>query len=128
MNWELLLLLSLFGLIIGFLSVNGYTKRIEPLIWLLTGMFSAFILARNVTSQIFLYGIALGLTWGILNGLIQSIFFDRYLQKNPKYKEAYNKKMPVKPRFFVLIAGPVIGLITGATIGGLAILIQKYFL
>jgi hypothetical protein len=118
----------LFGLIIGFLSVNGYTQKIEPLIWLLIGMFSAFILARNITSQIFLYGITLGLTWGILNGLIQSIFFEKYLQKNPKYKEAYNKKMPVKPRFFVLIAGPVIGLITGATIGGLAILIQKYFL
>lgn len=128
MNWQLLLLLSLFGLIIGILSVNGYTQRIEPLIWLLSGMLSAFILARNVSSQIFLYGIALGLIWGVLNGLVQSIFFDRYLQKNPRYKESYNKKMPVKPRIFVLIAGPIIGLITGATIGGLAILFQKYFL
>jgi hypothetical protein len=128
MNWELLLLLSLFGLIIGILSVNGYTQKIEPLIWLLSGMFSAFILARNVSSQIFLYGVALGLVWGILNGLIQSIFFERYLEKNPKYKDAYNKKMPVQPRFFVLLAGPVIGLLTGAAVGGLAILFQKYIL
>jgi hypothetical protein len=128
MNLQLLILLSLFGLIIGILSVNGYTQKIEPLIWLLTGMFSAFILARNFSSQIFLYGVGLGLTWGILNGLIQSIFFDRYLKKNPKYRESYNKKMPVKPRFFVLIAGPIIGLITGATVGGLAILFQKFIL
>src|ERR1044072_4530964 len=120
MNWEIVLLLSIFGLVMGILSVNGYTQKIEPLIWLLGGMFSAFILARNVTSNIFLYAISLGLLWGILNGLLQSIFFDRYLEKNPKYKESYQKKLPVKPRFFVLVAGSIIGIITGAAIGGLA--------
>ena len=128
MNWEIVALLSLFGLVMGILSVNGYTQKIEPLIWLLAGMVSAFILAKNVTSKIFLYGITLGVLWGILNGIIQSIFFDRYLKKNPKYKNAYQKKMPVRPRFFVLIAGPLIGLLTGVMVGGLAVLFQKYFL
>ena len=51
MYWNIVLFLSAFGLVMGFLSVNGYTQKIEPLIWLVGGMFSAFILARNIFSN-----------------------------------------------------------------------------
>ena len=51
MYWNIVLFLSAFGLVMGFLSVNGYTQKIEPLIWLVVGMFSAFILARNISSN-----------------------------------------------------------------------------
>ena len=65
MYWNIVLLLSAFGLVMGFLSVNGYIQKIEPLIWLVGGMFSAFILARNISSNLFFYALSTGLLWGV---------------------------------------------------------------
>ena len=111
----------------GILSVNGLTQKREPVFWFLGGVIAAFILARNLSTHLFVHALSIGVLWGVLNGLIQSIFFERYLEKNPKYRESYQKKLPVKPRYFVLIAGPIIGLVTGAVIGGLSLLVRTLF-
>ena len=63
---------------------------------------------------------------GGINGINQSIFFERYPEKNPKYKKSYQKKLSVKSRHFILIAGPIIGLLTGTAIGGFALLVRRF--
>ena len=127
MNWQLILLLSLFGILMGTLSVRGFTKKIEPVLWLVFGFFTAFMISGNVSENAFWHGFVIGIFWGVLNSAIQSIFFDTYLKNNPKYQEGFKKSSFVKPRYFILLVGPMIGLVTGTVLGGLAWLCQKIF-
>ncbi len=125
MNWLLILLLSIFGAVMGFLSVKGYTGKLEPFLWLLFGIISALVLSKNVDNKIFLHALIVGLAWGILNAIIQSSFFDQYLTNNPNHQERFKNTGSLKPQYFVLIMGPLIGLVTGAALGGLTILLKK---
>ena len=125
MNWQLIFLLSGFGILMGILSANGLTRKIEPFLWLAFSFISAFIISKNVSRNLFLYGLIVGILWGVFNSVLQSIFFNTYLKNNPRYKEAYAKNAVVKPRYFILLVGPMIGLVTGIVLGGLAWLCYK---
>ena len=125
MNWLLILLLSIFGAVMGFLSIKGYTGKLEPFLWLLFGIISALVLSKNVDSKVFIHGLLIGLLWGIFNAIIQSSFFDQYLMNNSNLQERFKDTGSIKPQYFVLIMGPLIGLITGALLGGLSILLKK---
>ena len=127
MNWYIIVLLSLFGAIMGFLSIKGYTGKLEPIFWLLFGIISALVLSKNVENKVFIHGLIIGLCWGIFNSIIQSSFFDQYLTNNPNLQSSFNKSTSIKPQYFVLIMGPVIGLVTGAVLGGLALLLRRIF-
>ena len=124
MDWKLILLLSAIGLIMGLLSVKGFTQKIEPFLWVLFGIATSLVLSKNVDRP-FLYGLAIGIGWGVLNGVIHSAFFDTYIMNNPSIQQAFQKKTFVQPRYFALITAPVIGLITGLALGGLSLLLKR---
>lgn len=125
MNWTLILLLSTFSLVMGILSVKGYTQKLEPFLWLLFGIITSLVLSKNVDHKTFIHGLLTGLCWGICNGVLQSVFFDQYLANNPSLQASFKKSTFIQPQYFVLITGPAIGLITGAALGGLALLFRK---
>ena len=125
MNWTVILLFSSFGLIMGLLSIKGYTQKLEPLLWLLFGIITSLILSKNVDNKTFLHALIIGLFWGVLNGLIQSAFFDQYLANNTNLQERFKQSSFMQPRYFVLVTGPIIGLITGLVLGGLTFLLKK---
>jgi len=125
MDWKVIIILSVIGLLMGLLSVQGFTQKIEPLLWLLFGIATSLILSRNIEQKAFLHGILIGLAWGILNGLTQSVFFDTYLTNNPSVQQNFQKKPFILPRYFVLVTGPIIGLITGLVLGRLSLLLKK---
>lgn len=125
MNWYIIILLSLFGAIMGLLSIKGYTGKLEPILWLLFVIISVLVLSRNVENKPFIHGLIIGLCWGIFNGLIQSSFFDQYITNNPNLQSSFNKSNAIKPQFLVLIMGPLIGLVTGVVLGGLTFLLKK---
>jgi hypothetical protein len=125
MNWTLILLLSSFGLVMGLLSIKGYTQRIEPFLWLFFAIITAIILSKNTDNKTFLHALLIGLFWGILNGITQSAVFDQYLANNPNIQKRFNQSTFIKPRYFVMVTAPVIGLITGLVLGGLTLLLKK---
>ena len=127
MNWHLILLLSLFGILMGTLSVLGFTKKAEPLLWLVIGLFTAFMVSRKITEMMFWHGFIIGIFWGCLSSLLQSIFFQTYLKNNPKYAEAFQKNQKINSRYLMLVVGPLMGLLTGTVVGGFAWFIQKIF-
>ena len=112
MKTQLVLLFGILGILMGFLSVKGLTKGIEPILWLVLGIFTTIIIARNITEKWFIVIIIIGVLWGFFNAVMQSLFLDEYLANNPDYASSF-RKAPVNPRLFVLVTGPLIGLATG---------------
>lgn len=125
MDWLLIVLLSLFGQIMGFLSIKGYTQKIEPLLWILLGLVTALVLSRNIEHNMFFHALLIGLFWGMSNSLSQFIFFEQYLLNNPVAREGFGKITFIAPRLFTLFAGAIIGLTTGTVLGGLTFLLKK---
>jgi hypothetical protein len=125
LDWHLIIILSAFGLIMGLLSVKGFTQKSEPFLWLFITIISVVVLLKNIEHKIFLHGLITGLSWGILNALVQSVFFEIYLANNPSYQDNFQKITFIQPRFFPLITGPFTGLITGLILGGMSLLLKK---
>lgn len=127
MNWHIILSLSLFGIVMGMLSLKGYTRGVfEYYLWVILAIFSVGVIAKNVDNRFFLVALITGLLWGFLNSIVQSIFFPTYAANNPIAAESYkNLPQAINPRFFVIISGIVIGGITGAAMGVLTYLAKK---
>ena len=56
MNWKLILLLSLFGLAMAFLTISIIPMMIEPVLWLVIFILCAYLIAKNVPGRYFLHG------------------------------------------------------------------------
>ncbi len=127
MNWFIVILLSLFGIVMGLLSVKGMTKGIEPFLWVVLGIFVVIVLAKNPVPKFFLQAFVIGLMWGILNSLMAVFFFQTYLSNNPQVVAQFQTKGgSVKPGFFLMM-GPIIGVVTGLALGGLTWVAKKIF-
>jgi hypothetical protein len=125
MDWKAIIILSTFGPLMGFLSVKGFTLKLEPFLWLLFGIATSLILSKNIEHNTMMHGLCIGLLWGIGNGLIQTLFFENYLANNPQVRDNFIKITFIQPRYFVLVTAPVIGLITGLVLGGLSLILKK---
>jgi hypothetical protein len=123
MNLRPILTLALSGLIIGLLSLFGLTRGIEPFLWLFIALGSAWWLAKSVASRPFLHGLFAGFLMGIGNSVMQSLFIDSYIASNPEAAQGL-QQIPgnVSPRFFVLMVGPIIGMVYGLCLGLLTLL------
>jgi len=125
MDWKLIILLSSFGIIMGLLSVKGFTQKLEPFLWILFAIISALVISKNISGKTFLHAFIVGICWGVFNALCQHFFFEKYMANNLPLRENFNKITFIQPKYFVLITGPLIGLITGAVLGGLSLLVKK---
>ena len=125
MDWTIIEILSAIGLIMGLLSLKGYTQKLEPFLWILFGIATALVLSKKTESNTFLHGLLIGLAWGIINGLIQFACFDTYLDNNPRLTQNFSNTAFAHPKYIVLATAPIIGLITGLILGSLSFLLKK---
>jgi hypothetical protein len=129
MNWKLILTLACFGILMGILSVNGLTQLlIEPILWTIIAIFSAYRIAKGSVQKTFVHGLVIGLFMGVLNSVVQAIFFEMYLANNPHSTEGFSQ-MPggISGQLFIVIASPAIGLAYGVVIGSFSLLAAKLF-
>ncbi len=127
MNWKVIFTLSCFGILMGVASLFGLTHMpVEPILWFLIALFSAYWIAENTTAKPFIHGSIAGVLMGILNSIMQSAFFDLYLSNNPAAAEGF-KQIPggISARLFPLITGPAIGVAYGLVVGLLSLLARK---
>jgi hypothetical protein len=127
MNWKIILLLSLFGVVMGIASLFGISQGVEWILWIIIAFASAFILSVNVTNKFFAHALFIGLLDGIYPSVIQLAFFDTYILNNPQLLEGF-QQLPatVEPRLFVLVIGPFIGIVYGLFIGLITRIIEKF--
>ncbi|MBK8847306.1 MAG: hypothetical protein IPO27_12480 [Bacteroidetes bacterium] len=127
MNWKLIILLSSPGVIMGLLSVLGYTHKIEIYLWICFAIATALILARNTVDRLFVHALLIGIIWGLLNAICQKLFFDMYFKNNAQLHQAFSKSTWVPPHMLPLVSGPVIGLIAGLVLAAMSFVARKLF-
>ena len=120
MNWVLVSLLSIPGLMMGLLSTRGHTRGIEPYLWVVLAVFATLVITRTAEQRFFLHGLSVGIAWGVLNGLVASALFSIYLQHNPETMQRIAAgSTALSPRLMFVLSAPMIGLVTGLVLGGL---------
>jgi uncharacterized membrane protein YfcA len=125
-DWKLIALLSPSGLVMGWMGVRGFTGDMEPYLWLLFAVIAALVLGRNVPHRLFAHAFIIGFSWGVLNGWCQSAFFYEYLLNNPAYADDFSTdKYPIDARYFPLLTGPVIGVVTGFVLYLFSFVVKK---
>ena len=125
MNWSILLILSLPAIVMAALSLKGYTQGIELYLWLFIGLFTVTVVLKNVDHHVYIHLILIGLFWGMINSLIQSLFFDMYLAHNSSAALGFGK-LPdtMNPRLIVLLIGPATGVGTGVAMSGASYILR----
>ena len=126
-NWRLIFMLSLFGLAMAIGTLSAILSNVEPVIWLAIFVICAFVIARNRSSRHFLHGLLLGLVNSVWVTSAHIIFFSTYMGHHPK-EAAMMGSMPLpnSPRLMMALVGPVVGIVTGAIIGVLALLVGRF--
>ena len=125
MNWKTILLLSLFAILMGFLSVFGIIPDFEWLMWLVIAIVSGYVLNKQTKKLLFTHAVVTGIIMGVFNAVIQSVLFDTYLLTDPQIEGLSQWPTTIEPQYFLLIAGPFIGIVYGLLIGLFALIIEK---
>ena len=126
MNWTLIVRLSLFGLAMGIATVSLIPSTIEPLFWVVIFGISAYSIASRA-SRHFLHGLLVGVANSVWITASHILLFDRYIANHPQ-EAAMMTSMPRPdaPRLMMAVVGPVIGVVSGLVIGGLAVVAGRW--
>lgn len=126
MNWYVILILSAPAVIMGLLSLKGLTQNKELYLWMSLGTICIGYIFFYVHAHPFFHLFTIGLLWGILNSVIQSLFYDLYIAHNPKAAAGYAKiAKSMNPRFIILLIGLATGTATGLVLGAMSWIIKK---
>jgi hypothetical protein len=118
MNWKLIFLLSLFGVAMGLASLFGFTRGIEPFLWLLIFILYAWWIAKHCRRRYFQHGFLVSVLNGIWISIIHASFYSLYIRNNPEMLEGLSRLPPgISPRVLMLIIGPVVGALFGVIAG-----------
>ena len=102
----------------AFAGVMGWISRIEPILWLVIFIIYAVIIALRTTEKRFGHAFLVSILNGFWIAIIHSVFFATYMENNPDMADSYTDFPSfVPPRVMMLIAGPVIGVLTGLIAG-----------
>jgi hypothetical protein len=117
-DWKLIFLLSLFGLVMAIATVFIVPSNVEPIFWLVTFIVCAIIIARVRSTAFFVHGLLVGIMNSIWVTGAHIVFFDRYIASHPKEAGMMaSMPLPSSPRLMMALVGPVIGIASGAIIG-----------
>jgi hypothetical protein len=126
MNWKLIFQLSLLGLLMGVGSVFFIPAMLEPFLWLVIFLLSAYFIATRAANRYFLHGVTLGLANCVWITSAHVIFISRYLPRHPSEAAMMaSMPMPTHPRVMMAVFGPVVGLVSGIIIGALAVFAHR---
>jgi di/tricarboxylate transporter len=121
MRWKIILLLSLSGLITGFLTVFYVPVRFEAAIGMPLYMLCGWLIGRNVEKRHFLHGFITGVISSAIITAVRAIYATTFFANNPKEAELFAKmsresgatmvqSMELMSPFAALFTGLILGL------------------
>ena len=127
MNWRLIFMLSLLGLVMGVATVYFIPSNIEPLFWLACWIFWAYMIATRAGGRYFLHGIATGVASTVWIIAAHVALFQSYVTNHPQEMAAMQTMwLPTHPRQAMTLNSIIIGVVAGAIVGLLAMLIRRF--
>ena len=115
-NQKIILQTGLFGLFMGIFTVLGWSQYSQVFIWLFIGGLTSIYLYKNLTNQILLHCIIIGLSWGFDCSLVQVLFFKTFHINNPYFVNELININSSSPRLVLILIGVITGLISGFSI------------
>lgn len=125
MKWKTVLSLSLFGVLMGVLSLLGYARGIEWYLWGAITIISAVVINRS-GGNIFGNSIMAGLLMGVFSTIVTLAFLDKYVQNNPGALDETQGVSFVAIEVFLFFMGAVIGLFYGVGIAIITWIFSKF--
>jgi uncharacterized membrane protein len=118
MNIKLIFQLSLFGLAMAIATVFWIPLNYEPFFWLIIFFICAYQIAKKCFEKYFLNGFLVSLVNCIWITAAHLILFHNYIIHHPRVAKMM-MKMPMhrSPRLLMLVAGPIIGILSGILLG-----------
>jgi hypothetical protein len=124
LEWKTILSLSLFGPVMGLLTLFGVLPfNVEGYVWLVISVVSAVTIANRIGPGAFINGVATGFLQGATSKLVQGIFSDTYAARNPGLMEKLTD-IPegMEFKYFVLMLVPFVGIGSALVLGLLTFL------
>jgi hypothetical protein len=127
LNLDLILKLSLFGLVMAIATVFVVPSTIEPLFWLVIFVACAILIARSGVPKPFVHGFLVSLANCVWITTAHIVFVSTYLANHPD-EAAMLAKMPSpdSPRLMMAMTGPLFGVAFGLVLGLFAFIASKF--
>jgi hypothetical protein len=127
MNWKLVLQLAVFGIAMGLGTVFFVPSAVEPILWLIVFLLSAYTIAKHCVRLQFLNGLLVGLLDSLLKTTVHMVFFNAYVARHPQ-EIAMIRQMTsaISPRQLILLSSPIWGLLYGTATGLLTLLLALF--
>lgn len=128
MNWKLIVLLSLFGLAMGFATVSLIPSTIEPFCWLVIFIICSYLIAKYAPGKYFLHGFCVSLVNAVWITAVHAAMFYTYIVSHPEFMQmmaGWPAIFVEHPRRMMLPIGIGIGIISGIVLGLFAWIASK---
>lgn len=128
MNWKIIGIISSSGIVMGFLTVLGINRNIELIIWIILAVIALIVLIKKLKRRYFLHGFTAGFLAAVFATSIQIIFYSTYLHNNPNFNQQLSKlPQSFDMRHFFILIVPMIGIISGLTLGIITLVVSLFF-
>ncbi len=124
MNWKLILLLSLTGIGIGFITVYFLPARYESFVSAPVFLLCTYLIVKYAKTWFFLHGLILGFLNTLLATIVRIVLSDTYLSNHPQDALQYAKmseESGATVNQAMLLIGLFIAVISGITMALLAL-------
>ncbi len=127
MNWKLVLQLAVFGLAMGLGTVFFVPSKVEPILWFIVCLLSAYAITKHCVRLRFLNSLMVGLLDSLLKTSVHMVFFSAYVARHAQ-EMAMIRQMTsaVSPQQLILLSSPIWGLIYGTATGLFALLLGQF--
>ena len=91
MNWKVIFSLSVFGLLMSFVTLYHIPVKLEQLIWVPVFLISGYFIARYCEGKYFLTGFIVSAINCILGSVVHILLYGKYLSHHPEFVALISK-------------------------------------
>ena len=127
MDFRRVMGLASLGLLVGVGGVLGVIPAgTELWLWIAIAIVASVVIARGVSTRHFANGFLTGFVGELLACLVQLLWFDTYLARNPAAAQSFGQLPPgMSPRLFVLVLTPIVAIVYGLALGAVCWLVAR---
>ena len=109
----------------GVITTLGWAMNLELILLILMFIASSVMIKKNISHQLFIHCILIGLSWGLDCTIIQALFYDELINNNPNYNLDFLENLFISARLFLILIGLLLGIICGLNLFVIQKIIRK---